>query len=93
MKAVSSLKFNIVGKWNRARASVMTLPHGDVFTPVFMPVGTKGIPTLPISDSVRNREGHDHRTDERGAHRLPGISLSLTLTVLDLPWKHLPSQQ
>jgi len=28
--------------WNKARASTMTLPHGDVLTPVYMPVGTKG---------------------------------------------------
>jgi tRNA-guanine family transglycosylase len=27
---------------NKARASIMKLPHGDVFTPVYMPVGTKG---------------------------------------------------
>lgn len=25
-----------------ARASVLTLPHGEVETPVYMPVGTKG---------------------------------------------------
>ena len=37
-----ALVFDIVKKWNRARASVMTLRHGPVLTPVFMPVGTKG---------------------------------------------------
>jgi len=38
----TALRFNIVGNCHRARASIMTLPHGDVRTPVFMPVGTKG---------------------------------------------------
>lgn len=37
-----ALVFDIVKKWNRARASIMTLRHGPVLTPVFMPVGTKG---------------------------------------------------
>jgi queuine tRNA-ribosyltransferase catalytic subunit len=36
------LKFNVISKFNRARASILTLPHGDVNTPVYMPVGTKG---------------------------------------------------
>jgi len=35
------LKFNIIGTFNKARASIMTLPHGQVETPVYMPVGTK----------------------------------------------------
>ena len=33
--AMQTLKLNL-------RASIMTLPHGDVKTPVYMPVGTKG---------------------------------------------------
>ena len=37
-----ALVFKVVKKWGRARASVMTLRHGPVLTPVFMPVGTKG---------------------------------------------------
>lgn len=36
------LDFRIIARHNRARAAVMTLPHGDVSTPVYMPVGTKG---------------------------------------------------
>lgn len=36
------LKFEITGRYSRARAAVVTLPHGQVHTPVFMPVGTKG---------------------------------------------------
>lgn len=35
------LKLEIVAKFNKARATVMTLPHGKVLTPVYMPVGTK----------------------------------------------------
>lgn len=36
------LHFKIEKEYNRARASLMTLPHGQVRTPIFMPVGTKG---------------------------------------------------
>ena len=36
------LKFKVLSNYNKARASVLTLPHGDVNTPVYMPVGTKG---------------------------------------------------
>ena len=34
--------FKILKRFNRCRASLLTLPHGDVRTPVYMPVGTKG---------------------------------------------------
>lgn len=36
------LHFKIEKEQLRARASIMTLPHGPVRTPIFMPVGTKG---------------------------------------------------
>jgi len=36
------LLFNILKTFHKARAATMTLPHGDVSTPVYMPVGTKG---------------------------------------------------
>ncbi|KAI9909254.1 hypothetical protein PsorP6_015110 [Peronosclerospora sorghi] len=39
---MSALSFEILGRSHRARASTLTLPHGQVFTPVFMPVGTQG---------------------------------------------------
>lgn len=38
----SALSYKILKKFNLARASVLTLPHGEVRTPVYMPVGTKG---------------------------------------------------
>lgn len=41
-KASRALKFEIFARWNGARASRLTLPHGPVETPVFMPVGTQG---------------------------------------------------
>lgn len=45
------LTFDKLGSEKRARASVMTLPHGDVLTPVFMPVGTYGaMKALPSKD-------------------------------------------
>ena len=34
--------FKVLKQFNRCRAAVMTLPHGEVRTPVYMPVGTKG---------------------------------------------------
>lgn len=34
--------FNVIKRFNRCRAATLTLPHGDVRTPVYMPVGTKG---------------------------------------------------
>ena len=39
----TALKFRIKAKCNvsKARSSVMSLPHADVETPVFMPVGTQ----------------------------------------------------
>lgn len=36
------LVFKIKNKYKRARQSLMTLPHGPVNLPIFMPVGTKG---------------------------------------------------
>ena len=39
---ISALKFKVLSQWNLARASILTLPHGEVRTPVYMPVGTKG---------------------------------------------------
>jgi len=36
------LKFTIVGKWKKARAAILELPHHTCDTPMFMPVGTQG---------------------------------------------------
>ncbi|RLN70070.1 hypothetical protein BBJ28_00010911 [Nothophytophthora sp. Chile5] len=38
----SALTFDVLARHHRARASTLTLPHGEVRTPVFMPVGTQG---------------------------------------------------
>eukprot|EP00823_Brevimastigomonas_motovehiculus_P007860 TRINITY_DN705_c0_g3_i1.p1 TRINITY_DN705_c0_g3~~TRINITY_DN705_c0_g3_i1.p1 ORF type:complete len:701 (+),score=252.23 TRINITY_DN705_c0_g3_i1:28-2130(+) len=37
-----ALKFEVLASWKKARTSRLTLPHGVVETPVFMPVGTQG---------------------------------------------------
>jgi queuine tRNA-ribosyltransferase len=34
--------FKVIKQFKRCRAAVLTLPHGEVRTPVYMPVGTKG---------------------------------------------------
>jgi queuine tRNA-ribosyltransferase len=36
------LQFKTLGTSGYARRSLMTLPHGEVDLPIFMPVGTKG---------------------------------------------------
>lgn len=36
------LQFKVLKKYGEARQSLMTLPHGEVDLPIFMPVGTKG---------------------------------------------------
>ena len=38
----SALSFKVLKRFKNARASILTLPHGEVRTPVYMPVGTKG---------------------------------------------------
>jgi len=37
-----ALSFHLHARSEKARAATLHLPHGPVFTPIFMPVGTKG---------------------------------------------------
>lgn len=37
-----ALRFEVLARHNRARASRLTLPHFECETPLFMPVGTQG---------------------------------------------------
>nr|XP_024369111.1 queuine tRNA-ribosyltransferase catalytic subunit 1-like isoform X2 [Physcomitrium patens] len=37
-----ALRFEVLARHNRARASRLTLPHYEALTPLFMPVGTQG---------------------------------------------------
>jgi len=39
---MSVLSFSVTAQCGEARAGVLSTPHGDVQTPAFMPVGTKG---------------------------------------------------
>jgi hypothetical protein len=50
------LKFEILGQCqvSRARASLMTLPHSQVPTPIFMPVGTQGTLKGVTVDQLEN---------------------------------------
>lgn len=45
------LKYKVIAECGttKARVGVMTLRHGDVDTPVFMPVGTQVCKQIPIS--------------------------------------------
>ncbi len=38
----SGFSFRVIAEWGRARAGILSTPHGDIPTPVFMPVGTLG---------------------------------------------------
>lgn len=46
-----ALTYELAGFDGRARSAVITLPHGEVLTPVFMPVGTYGaMKSVPSHD-------------------------------------------
>lgn len=36
------MNFEIISQCGNARAGILRLPHGNVQTPVFMPIGTVG---------------------------------------------------
>jgi queuine tRNA-ribosyltransferase len=45
------MRFCVTHRDNRARTGVLSLPHGDVKTPVFMPVGTNGaVKAVTVND-------------------------------------------
>src|SRR5205085_5396056 len=46
--------FDVAARDGAARAGVLKTPHGDVFTPVFMPVGTKATVKSLAPDEVRS---------------------------------------
>ncbi len=37
------MKFKLIAQDKEARSGIITLPHGQINTPVFMPVGTSGV--------------------------------------------------
>jgi queuine tRNA-ribosyltransferase len=45
--------FSLAAKSGRARAGVLKTPHGDVLTPVFMPVGTAGAVKAVLQRDLR----------------------------------------
>ena len=49
---VPALQFTVLKQFGRCRASLMHLPHGQVRTPVYMPVGTKGAMKGILSKSM-----------------------------------------
>lgn len=48
------LRLKIISSCGRARNSILTLPHGDVPLPTYMPVGTKGTLKGLTSDEIDN---------------------------------------
>lgn len=82
--STGALSYEIFRTDHRTRSSVITLPHGEVLTPVFMPVGTygamKSIPSeeleklgpqiiLANTYHVGNRPGPDFLDTVGGLHR------------------------
>ncbi|GBG75148.1 hypothetical protein CBR_g19661 [Chara braunii] len=74
----------VLARWNRARASLMMLPHFDCHTPMFMPVGTqgtvKGLTTTQLEElgcqvilgntyHLENRPGSDLIYQMGGLHK------------------------
>ncbi|KCV67461.1 queuine tRNA-ribosyltransferase [Fonticula alba] len=90
----TALEFKLVAKCSttRARASVLSLPHADVLTPVFMPVGTqgtlKGISTKQLEDldcrimlgntyHLGNRPGEEVMKEMGGLHKFQNWNRAL----------------
>lgn len=53
-----ALKFTVKARQHRARASVLSLPHYDCHTPMFMPVGTRGTVKGLTPDQLRTLDCH-----------------------------------
>src|SRR6202142_1265266 len=51
--AVSSFTYQTVATNGAARAGVISTAHGEIETPVFMPVGTTGTVKAMTADSIR----------------------------------------
>ncbi|MDQ3008124.1 MAG: tRNA guanosine(34) transglycosylase Tgt [bacterium] len=66
---MNTFTFELQKTKNKARAGVMTTPHGAIETPVFMPVGTQG--------SVKSLDSHD--VENTGAQILLGNTYHLYL--------------
>ncbi|PFH33647.1 queuine trna-ribosyltransferase domain-containing protein [Besnoitia besnoiti] len=64
---LSPLRFSLLKVDGRARTSVVHLPHGDVRTPIFMPVGTYG--AIKGLDARILHAAHDEMTCEEEERR------------------------
>ena len=47
-----AVKYKLISQHNKARAGVISTPHGDIETPVFMPVGTQSTVKAMTYDQV-----------------------------------------
>lgn len=75
--AESCLKFNVIKECigSKARVSLMTLPHYEVSTPVFMPVGTQGTLKGLLPDQLEELDcelilGNTYHLGTRPGHEL-----------------------
>src|SRR3954454_21383354 len=67
--------FTVTSRDGAARAGVLKTPHGDVFTPVFMPVGTKATVKSLAPDDVRSIGGQIVLGNAYHLHFRPGDEL------------------
>ncbi|CAG7815475.1 unnamed protein product, partial [Allacma fusca] len=92
--STTALSFKIVAECpvSKARTSIMTLPHGEVETPVFMPVGTQGTLKGLLPEQLEklnchimlgntyhlgNRPGHELMKKAGGLHNFMNWNRSL----------------
>jgi len=54
----AALEFQVLARQNRARASILKLPHYDCRTPMFMPVGTNGSVKGLTPDQLKELDCH-----------------------------------
>jgi queuine tRNA-ribosyltransferase len=69
------MSFEITATDGAARAGVLTTAHGDVPTPAFMPVGTKGTVKMLHPDEVRDLGAHILLGNTYHLHFRPGDEL------------------
>lgn len=90
--ADSALKFNVLAECSttKARVAVMSLPHADVDTPVFMPVGTQGTLKGLLPEQLEKLDCRSVAWNTRLSYRL---LMRPPWSIQDHAWKHLSSRQ
>lgn len=69
------MEFEILAKEGDARAGILKTPHGEIETPAFMPVATKGVVKTLIPDEVRSTGTEAIISNAFHLYMNPGIKL------------------